>query len=264
MTNDAQTNDALEPLALTNYGHFTSMQVHNGRVRGLTLHLDRLVRDCAALFGAPLDPEFVRSRIRTAARRQPARPPATAEPVTVRVTVCDPAFSVPNPAASATPHIVVTTRAAPPPRQAPLRVRSVHYTRDVPEVKHTGLFGPLFERRRAQIDGYDDAVFVADDGRLSEGVTWNIGFVAGESLVWPKAEMLPGVTMALLSAAHRGPVRIEPVGLDNLSDMTAAFATNAIGGVRAISAIDSVAWPAEHPMLEQLQTEYAAIEPELL
>src|SRR6266540_2864338 len=34
----------LATLALYNYGHFTSMRVDAGRVRGLTLHLDRLVR----------------------------------------------------------------------------------------------------------------------------------------------------------------------------------------------------------------------------
>jgi hypothetical protein len=34
-------------------------------------------------------------------------------------------------------------------------------------VKHTGLFGSLFERRRAQLDGYDDALFTGQDDLAS-------------------------------------------------------------------------------------------------
>ena len=37
------TSDALLTLALTNYAHFTSMRVDDQRVRGLALHMDRLV-----------------------------------------------------------------------------------------------------------------------------------------------------------------------------------------------------------------------------
>lgn len=44
----------LAALALYNYGHFTSMRVDEGRVRGLSLHLQRLVRDCSALYDADL------------------------------------------------------------------------------------------------------------------------------------------------------------------------------------------------------------------
>jgi branched-subunit amino acid aminotransferase/4-amino-4-deoxychorismate lyase len=219
--------DTFETLALTNYGHFTTMRAEDGRVRGLTLHLARLVRDCAALFGVTLNPDDVRAEIRAAL--------AGPEPVTVRVTVSDPAFSPAYPARPATPRIVVTTRPATAEQQPPLRVRSTRYARDVPAVKHTGLFGPLHERRRAQLDGYDDALFVGADGLISEGVTWNVGFVDGESVLWPAADVLPGVTTALLAAVHRGPVRTEPVRLDRLARMTAAFATNAVGGVRAIA-----------------------------
>jgi len=251
------TDDAFQALALTNYGHFTTMRMEDGRVRGLTLHLDRLVRDCRALFDVALDPELVRTRIRTASAD------AAIAPVTIRVTVCDPAFSLVHPCGPAAPQVVVTTRAAGPLRQPPLRVRSTRYLRDVPQVKHTGLFGPLYERRRAQLDGYDDAVFASADGLLSEGVTWNLGFLDDDAtLLWPAAEVLPGVTTALLTAAHRGPVSTQPVTLDMLPRMAAAFATNAAVGIRTISAIDDVEWPAGHPGLAQLRAEYAAIEPE--
>lgn len=252
----AVTDDAFQALALTNYGHFTTMRVQNGRVRGLTLHLDRLTRDCAALFGVQLDPDFVRARVASAT--------AGAGPITARVTVSDPAFSLAHPAGPAAPQVLVTTRPAVPDRQPPLRVRSTHYVRDLPAIKHTGLLGPLYERRQAQLAGYDDAVFVSADGLLSEGVTWNLGFIEKDALIWPAADVLPGVTTTLLNTAHRAPIRTEPVALTRLPAMSAAFATNAAGGIRPIAAIDGVNWPAEHPALTKLRADYAAIEPEQL
>ncbi|MFI5677035.1 aminotransferase class IV [Streptomyces cellulosae] len=51
------TLDDLQSLALMNYGHFTSMRLGDGTVRGLSLHLDRLVRDCRIVFGVELDGE---------------------------------------------------------------------------------------------------------------------------------------------------------------------------------------------------------------
>lgn len=78
--------DTVKTLALTNYGHFTSMRVDDNRVRGLTLHLERLVRDCRQLFDADLDPERVRHLVRHALVDHP-------QPIVVRVTVFDPSWS---------------------------------------------------------------------------------------------------------------------------------------------------------------------------
>jgi branched-subunit amino acid aminotransferase/4-amino-4-deoxychorismate lyase len=53
------TADELARLALYNYGHFTTMRVDAGRVRGLSLHLRRLVNACRTVFDAELDPATV-------------------------------------------------------------------------------------------------------------------------------------------------------------------------------------------------------------
>lgn len=50
------TADELARLALYNYGHFTTMRVDAGRVRGLSLHLRRLVNGRRTVFDAELDP----------------------------------------------------------------------------------------------------------------------------------------------------------------------------------------------------------------
>jgi branched-subunit amino acid aminotransferase/4-amino-4-deoxychorismate lyase len=50
----------LRTLAMVNYGHFTSMRVDRGRVRGLGRHLDRLERDAREVFGRAVPADVVR------------------------------------------------------------------------------------------------------------------------------------------------------------------------------------------------------------
>ncbi|MFF5160716.1 hypothetical protein ACFY3N_31620 [Streptomyces sp. NPDC000348] len=84
------TPDALLTLALTNYGHFTSMRVDNQRVRGLGLHMERLVKDCRVVTGAELDPERVLGYVRQATSDLTGS-------FVVRVTVFDPAVTMGRP-----------------------------------------------------------------------------------------------------------------------------------------------------------------------
>ncbi len=243
-------------LALVNFGHFTSMRVERGTVRGLSLHLERLVRDCRTLFDAELDPDRVRFLARSALQGDPG-------PVTVRVTVYDPRLDLARPGASARPQILITTRPAPRMPLSSLRVTATRYVRPLAQVKHTGLFDTVRLRRQAQRAGFDDVLFT-DDDTLCEGATWNIGFCDGEGVLWPAAApALPGVTAALLDKTHERASSL-PVHLEDLHNFTAAFATNAAVGVRAISQIDTVAFPDRHPVLRRLQDEYAAIPGEAL
>ncbi|MFD8963749.1 aminotransferase class IV family protein [Streptomyces sp. NPDC059568] len=249
--------DEITALALTNYGHFTTLRVEDGRVRGLALHLDRLGRDCPALFGAELDLDRVRTLLRRAVPAQGA--------ATVRVTVFDPALDIGHPDRTGDPHILVTHRQASSASMLPLpplRVRSVAYTREAPEVKSVGLFASLRHRRTARLDGYDDALFVDGDALVSEGVTWNIGFFDSDTVVWPEAVQLAGVTMRLLQEAHKH--RVAPVALAEVGSLDAAFATNAAIGVRAITAIDGTEFPDRHPAVDLLRETYLEQPGELL
>jgi len=243
--------DAIQALALYNYGHFTSMRVEDQQVRGLSLHLDRLVRDCRALFDADLDPDWVRRLVRHMLRE-------VRGPGVVRVTVFEPNLDLGHAGVKAHPHVLVTTRPAAQLPSPPMRVRPARYCRELPAVKHAGLFGTMRERRAAQIAGFDDALFIDAGSNVSEGATWNIGFFDGDQVVWPQARCLVGVTMQLLDRVH-GATATAPVPLAGLTDMQAAFATNAAIGVRPISAIADTRWPEVHPIVELLQKEYADI-----
>ncbi|MGW3009231.1 aminotransferase class IV family protein [Streptomyces sp. NPDC001219] len=250
------TDDVL-PLALTGFGHFTSLRVDADRsIRGLTLHMERLVRDSAIVWGTSVDTGRVRAYIRQSLEGRTG-------PCVVRVTVYDPTMDLGRPADADEPHLMVSVRAAGALPPEPLRAKSVPFERDLPEVKHCGLFGAQYARRTAQLAGFGDALFVGRDGLVSEGGTWNVGFVDQDGdIVWPQAPVLPGVTMALLQqhAAHR----VATVTLDEAKGMAAAFATNTGIGVRPLSAIDDTHFTTDHPALRRLQETYLSIPGETL
>ncbi len=231
------------------YGCYTAMRVEPGYlVRGLDRHLGRLVRDCAAVFGAVLDPDAVRAALR---RELNARP----LPIVARVTLADPHLDFAHLGTPANPGIHVTTRQAPPLPLPPLRVRTTTFTRQLAHIKHTGIMPALYQRRQAQLDGYDDALFVSPLGEIAEGVTWNIGFIRDNKILWPGGQALPGVTAALLGASHATAVH-----RDELGTMQAAFATNISVAARPIAAIDDREFDVAHPGLAALTERYLAID----
>ena len=247
LNGEPATRDQLATLALINYGHFTSMLAENGRIRGLTEHCDRLARDCRRLFGAELPVARVRDWLR----------PVVTEPGSrmVRVTVFDPAADLLHP--DGEPAVLITTRPAGTAALPPLRLRTVSVRRELPEVKHVGLFGTLWARREARRAGADDALLI-DGTMITEGPTWNIGFVRDHEVVWPVAEVLPGVTQLLLEGTAPGSVS-RPVETTDLGGFAAAFATNSGFGVRPIAAIDEDVFDHDHPVLGRLSEAYAAI-----
>lgn len=251
------TMDQIKTLALTNYGHFTSMLAEDGHVRGLALHMQRLARDCRVLFEVDLDVDRVQQLVRQAL--------ADGAPRTVaRVTVFDPALDLGTIGSDADPQILVTTRAASASAPAPLRLQAASYQREMAAVKHISLFGALRCRRTAQREGFDDVLFLNQDGTISEIATSNIGFVRAGEVIWPRSEWLTGITMTLLNQASDEPIKTERLTLADLSDMEFVFATNAATGIRPVTSIDDRSWSADHPMLKELRDLYADIPAEEL
>jgi branched-subunit amino acid aminotransferase/4-amino-4-deoxychorismate lyase len=249
--------DQVRVLALTNYGHFTSMLVQDFRVRGLSLHMERLTRDCRQLFDVELDTDAVRHYVRHALSGSPG-------PVIARVTVYDPALDLGTIGSDAVPSILVTTRPVAHGVSAPLRLQAASYQREVPSVKHVSVFGALMHRRCAQRAGFDDVLLTDDDGMICEISTSNIGFVRGGRIVWPQSEWLPGITMALINRALDEPAAMEPIKLSDMPDMEAAFATNSVTGIRAVMSVDRTQWPTDHEVLARLRKLYTENPCELL
>jgi branched-subunit amino acid aminotransferase/4-amino-4-deoxychorismate lyase len=243
------TTEELAGLSLYNYGHFTSMRIDDGRVRGLSLHLQRLVHDCSVLFDADLDINAVRAFV----RRVDAQ-----GSVVVRVTVFAPDLDLGRPGRDLNPHVLVTTRPVSDQPLPPLRLRSVHYERDLPAVKHVGLFGTIRHRRLAQRDGIDDVLFVDGRSRISEGATWNIGFFDGNHLVWPRLGHLPGITMELVRSLRMLDSIDADLDLDSARAMRSAFITNAGVGVRPVGQIDRMSY-GDDSIVNELAQAYLAL-----
>lgn len=245
------STDDLKTLALTNYGHFTSMRVDDGRVRGLSLHMARLSRDSREVFDTELDTEYVLYLAHKAAAQLTGS-------YVMRITVFDPTLEMGHPGIKADPKILITSRPAAALPLQPLRIQSFHYVRGIPQVKHVSIMGALTCRRKAQINGYDDAVFMNSEGLVTEGATWNIGFIDGDRVIWPKGDILPGVTTALLADVY-SPAFTAHVNIAEVHGMDAAFATNTSIGVRPIIAIDGHEFTDRHPLLKLLGEKYQEI-----
>jgi branched-subunit amino acid aminotransferase/4-amino-4-deoxychorismate lyase len=244
--------DELSALALTGYACFTTMHVVDGRVRGLPLHLHRLAADARTLFAADLDTDRVRE---LAARAGPG-------PVTVRVTLFDPALDRERPGRPAHPAVLVTTRPAPATPPGPIRLHTVRYVRDLAPVKHAGLLGPLHQRAVAQRAGYDDALFVDGAGHVLETPTASIGLLAGRELVFPVGAALPGVTEALLRqvAGGAGLSTVErEIAAAQVAAYPAAVVVNAAVGVRPVAAVDDHPMDPSAPSIAALQWAYLGL-----
>jgi branched-subunit amino acid aminotransferase/4-amino-4-deoxychorismate lyase len=239
----AERDDLLH-LALVNYGAFTSMQAEQADgvwgVRGLDLHLARLREAGLELFGAAPDEGEVRRWVREALSDQSGA-------ASVRVNLFSRAISVRDPSARAAPDVMIM--AGPPAAEldGPLALNVSRYAREAPHLKHVATFGLIRERREALAAGQDDVLFADDSGRVTEGSIWNIGFLKGDTVLWPQGPMLAGTGQALI---QRGLEAVEvatghrPIALAELPDFDAAFIVNAAMIGVPVSAIGAVRYAA--------------------
>lgn len=223
----------LTHVALVNYGAYTSFRVEDGGVRGLDLHLQRLEVEALELFGEPVGEARLRDLMRDAVR-------ARGE-CWLRVSLFAPEMSPRTPGWTGRPKVMTAVFPPPPPLAESVRLQTRTYAREAPHLKHVATFGLIRARRAARTAGFDDALFVDGEGRVSEGSLWNIGFLRGDQVVWPQAPMLAGVTQALLQqgleAAGRAVVT-EPVHLGELARFDAAFICNSATPACAVASID--------------------------
>jgi branched-subunit amino acid aminotransferase/4-amino-4-deoxychorismate lyase len=219
-------------LATTNYGHFTTMQVRDGKVRGLALHLARLDDGNEAFFSGRMgiaDEHRLRELIRHAL--------GDTKDASVRVRF------VPGEDEQAPPDVLVAVSdPVADVRGAPLRVRTIGYEREWPEHKH--------------------ALFLGPGGRVREGTTWNVAFWDGEMVVWPQAPLLKGVTMVLLQVAMTMigvPWSRRVIDASDLPDLLAAAAVNSRCPAQPIGSIDDVKFAEYARLAEVMDAAWATV-----
>ncbi|TDO67382.1 branched-subunit amino acid aminotransferase/4-amino-4-deoxychorismate lyase [Kribbella sp. VKM Ac-2571] len=233
-------------LRATSYGHFTSMQVRDGRVDGLDLHFERLDRSTREVFGRPLPEGRVRADLRAALDQ------AGSGDLSIRVNVF------------ADDELHLLTRVGPPvaPGTQPLRLLAYQHERAVPHLKHTGTFDLTYYARAAKQAGYDDAVFHTATGELSEASIWNICFARGPHLVFPTAPTLPGIRQQVL---QRGLESFDtaPIPLADLPTYDAAYLTNSIDPALPVASITTATgtttYAPHHPSATTITKAYASL-----
>lgn len=216
------TAEDLAPLAFTGYSHFTAMQVRDRSVKGLDLHLSRLQTASSLLFDQHLPDSQVREYLRVAIK---AAPPDSS--VTCFLASRPGEFMPAGPASALDVLIKVVEPADPP--AAPMAFDVARHERHLPQIKHVGEVSKTFYLRRANARGFDDAAFEDGAGRISEGTIWNLAFWDGESVIWPEADVLSGVTMQILvrQLEARGiPQQTLPVRQLDLTEGISAAAMN--------------------------------------
>lgn len=231
-------------LRATGYGHFTSMQVRSGRVRGLDLHLDRLDNSSRELFGHGVSADRVLSYLRTAL----ALARSASDDLSIRVTAFsrDGSFLDGVPVE---PDLLIMVSNPIEPTAEPQRLLAVEHERAAPHLKHTGTFSLVREARKARLAGYDDALFHDRTGHVSEASIWNICFATGDRIVWPAAPALPGIAMLSLQAgldAITVARETVMVPLSALPGFDAAYLTNSIDPALPVSSITTPAGTTQY------------------
>lgn len=235
----------LRDAVMVTFGHFTALQVRNGRTRGLSLHLDRLDAANRELFGETLDSERVRALIRHALV-------GGSGDASVRVIV-----------RGAGPGVRVFVSVAPPFElpDRPQRLKSAPYQRPIAHIKRPGDFAQGYFIDRAKDAGYDDALLVAADGTISESGIANIAFFDGDSVIWPDGPQLAGITMQLVAprlAEHGLPSRTARVTLADVSGFAGACVTNS-RGIAPVEQIDDVRLPVASALVKALKAAYESV-----
>ena len=242
------TGEDLAPIALVNYGAYTSFRVEEGGVRGLDLHLARLEASAVELFGEAVGEARLRALLRGALAGRPS--------CWLRVSLFAPAIGMRDPTWRGRPRVMVGAFPPPPPLAEALRVQVQTYQREAAHLKHVGTFGLVRARRAAREAGFDDTLFVDVAGRISEGSLWNVGFRRGDDIIWPLAPMLGGVAQALIRrglAAVGLTDRTQDINLRDLDGFDAAFACNSATPACPITAIDARAFAADGDLTDRLR-----------
>ncbi|MED0967016.1 aminotransferase class IV [Bacillus paramycoides] len=127
------------------------------------------------------------------------------------------------------------------PTLSSLRLQITEFERDIPQVKNVESFGQIYRDRIARMNGFDDVLFLDSLGRISEGSIWNIGFFDGDRIIWPKAEILPGIAMQLIQAGLEK-YNIKTVTCEinpkDLLELKSASITNSSIGSQAVSSME--------------------------
>lgn len=244
----------LDPLAFAGFAHFTALQVRDRKIKGLDLHLQRLREASLKFFGRALPDEQVQSYIKKAVDEG-------AKDLSLTVTIFSRHGEFTGKSMDVEPSVLVRPAAPSNGPAGPLRLSAVQHERPMATTKHVGEVGKTFYLHQAIREGFDDAAFVDSNGCLSEATIWNLVFWGGESVIWPKADMLKGTMMGIVQRQLERlaiPQRSEPVTLKGLEGLSGAAVMNSWTPGISVTAIDSNVIAENKSFIQMLHAAYEA------
>ncbi len=236
-------------------GAFETIRTEGGRLRRWARHRARLAGALNALEIAAPDWD----RVEAAARRLSREIGEAVVRVTVSRGEHGPGMSAPSGEQGT---VLVTARALAPAPPA-LSLTLVREPRREPtslatRFKLTHYADPLHARRQAAGVGADMAVMLSSAGYLSCADSASLFWIeAGGKVMTPGADCaaLNGTARgALMLACSEAGIAVEEVKAkpEALKHAEAVFVTNAALGLVAVSRVDDVSYPANHPLLSRL------------
>lgn len=112
--------------------------------------------------------------------------------------------------------------------------------REAPEAKTSNYTSAVRALKEAARRGADDALFVNGQGHVQEATRSNFFLFRGDSLVTPRAEILPGITrkVVLDLAQGRFPIEERPILLEELALAEEAFVTSSSKEIVPVVRVD--------------------------
>jgi len=230
---------------LSGAGLFETMRAYNGRIFRLERHINRLMAS-ASLLG--LAEKLDRDELAKACRETLRANKLVEARVRLTVSMGD-AGAFPGRVTSPTRLITASPHKPPPAEKYGKGFRACvaafrqYSGAALAGIKSTGYLPNLLARRYAEESGCDEAIFLNENGHITEGSISNILFVDAEgNLVTPPlgSGPLPGVTRQVILelAARMGVETSEAlVGLEDLSRFKEALLTNSVAEVMPLVAI---------------------------
>lgn len=244
-------------MLLSSYGCFTTFVAVDGSVLAWPRHLARLVSGVQELWGHDLDVDDFSALLRRhlAGESDPA--------VSVRVSLYPERFVRDRPVDTSGCRVLISSS----PQTFPFRasadfaVRTVDAARTLAHLKSTDVLMQLSARRDAQLDGFDDAVFVAGDHVL-EGTTWSVLAWRDGRVVSPTGEVLESTTVAQMQtvAVDVGfELERRPLTIDELLAADVVLAANVNTPARAITRVDDHVLRVDADLLEAIAAAFSSL-----
>lgn len=227
---------------LYGYGLFETMRAYNGHIFRLDSHLTRL--RCSAesigLTHGVLATEEGKLSLKAACTATLEANELTDARIRLTVTAGE-GDMTPDPRTCSNPTVLVTARRLdplPPEKyetgfKATISSLRRNSRSPLSRLKSTCYMENILARMTARASGYDEAIFLNEQGSLAEGSTTNIFLVSNGELITPSSEsgVLPGITReAVLEIARTSNIKANErlVNLDELVEAQEAFVTNSV------------------------------------